>query len=222
MATYVPGHAVAVVGPQRLLVLDPPPPGLDVTALGATPTGGLLEAVAGLASFALADWSGPRPVVAARTWSVTEGPASVELTGPTCTAGQPWWPVAAGVVLAGAVRATLAARPAHPVLRLSTGEEVEVRGSVVVGRRPRAVRPGATPQLVPVPSPHGYVSGTHLEFTLTDGHLVVEDLSTNGTLLHRHGQLAQRLPVRQPIVLVDGSRLELGDGVSIEVAHAQA
>ena len=108
-----------------------------------------------------------------------------------------------------------------PALALSNGEHVEVAGAVVVGRRPAARNAvGAPPRLVTVTSPEGVVSGTHLEFLAEDGHLLVKDVSTNGTLVSRPGVEPQRLPARQLVVLTVGSRLELGDGVSIEVVPA--
>jgi hypothetical protein len=105
-----------------------------------------------------------------------------------------------------------------PVLVISNGERIGVVGAVAVGRRPSARNAvGAPPRLVTVPSPEGVVSGTHLEFVVEDGHLLVRDVSTNGTLVHRPGVDPQRLPAKQLVVLTGGSRLELGDGVSIEV-----
>ncbi|MXG90887.1 FHA domain-containing protein [Nocardioides sp. YIM 123512] len=100
---------------------------------------------------------------------------------------------------------------------------VEVRSLVVVGRKPSAQHSvGVPPQLVPVSSPHGYVSSTHLRFSVEDEHLLVEDVSRNGTLLERTGsdEEPQRLPARQLFPLLDGHKLILGDDVTITVALA--
>lgn len=108
------------------------------------------------------------------------------------------------------------------VLVFGHGETVPVHGPVLVGRAPsrRASSPGA--MLVTVPSPHQEVSATHLEVRpgegLDTGMAVVTDLgSTNGTVVVQPGLPARELRPGQPVQLLPGAVVDLGDGATIEV-----
>lgn len=108
------------------------------------------------------------------------------------------------------------------VLVFGHGETVPVRGPVLVGRAParRASSPGA--RLVTVPSPHQEVSATHLEIRpgegLDTGMAVVTDLgSTNGTVVVQPGLPPRELRAGQPVQLLPGAVVDLGDGATVEV-----
>lgn len=93
-----------------------------------------------------------------------------------------------------------------------TGEQFEVRGLTLVGRRPEP-RPGEpVKQLVALPSDDMSLSKTHAQFQVVpDGALVVMDRgSTNGSILVRAG-VAKRLTGGRPATLREGDRVRFGD-----------
>ncbi|OUE20054.1 hypothetical protein BFL36_11770 [Clavibacter michiganensis] len=94
----------------------------------------------------------------------------------------------------------------------------------VVGRRPRPPRVvrGAAPRLVTVPSPSGEISSTHVGIRQEGGAVVVTDLdSTNGTAVLIPG--AERLALHrgESLVVVPGTRVDVGDGVVLEILPAR-
>jgi uncharacterized RDD family membrane protein YckC len=110
---------------------------------------------------------------------------------------------------------SLGDRP-RPVARwqviFDTGEQFEVRGLTLVGRRPQA-RPGEpVKRLVTLPSDDMSLSKTHAQFQVVpDGALVVMDRgSTNGSLLIRAG-VTKRLVGGRPATMRDGDRIRFGD-----------
>ena len=114
-----------------------------------------------------------------------------------------------------------------PVARLliSDGEVVDVDRVTVIGRAPEArrVNDADRPRLVTVPSPHLEISSTHLEIRpgsgADHGTAVVTDLgSTNGTVLRQPGLGPEDLTPGVTVQLVPGALIDLGDGVTIEVA----
>ena len=93
-----------------------------------------------------------------------------------------------------------------------TGEQFEVRGLTLVGRRPEP-RPGEpVKRLVTLPSDDMSLSKTHAQFQVVpDGALVVMDRgSTNGSILIRAG-VTKRLVGGKPATLRDGDRVRFGD-----------
>jgi len=113
---------------------------------------------------------------------------------------------------------------APPRVRIGAGGARTVTVPILVGRRPLAPRaPSAAataPELVPVQSPTGVISGTHLELRIEGERLVVTDLrSTNGTLI-RTPLGVRRMRAGESVVVVPGSSLDLGDGTIIEVLPA--
>lgn len=126
-----------------------------------------------------------------------------------------------------ALRAQLAtgARPtpstpvaAAAMMTVSDGQRVALDRSVVVGRKPRAVRAsGTVPHLVEVASPQQDISRSHVELRVEGRDIVAVDLdTTNGTRLLRVGSDPVRLQPGDPTLLVVGDRLDLGDGVTLE------
>ena len=100
---------------------------------------------------------------------------------------------------------------------ISTGEEVLLDRSVVVGRKPRASRTtGDLPHLVTVPSPDQDISRSHVEIRVESGAVLAVDLdTTNGTVLRRIGAEPKRLHPHEPTIVLDGDVLEIGDGITI-------
>lgn len=115
-----------------------------------------------------------------------------------------------------------------PVARLviSGGETIEVDRVVLIGRAPEARRFTTTdqPRLVTVASPQHEISSTHVEVRpgsgADHGSAVVTDMgSTNGTVLVQPGLGPEDLKPGIAVQLIPGATINLGDGVTIEVAH---
>lgn len=101
---------------------------------------------------------------------------------------------------------------------ISTGGGFVLDRSAVIGRRPRASRVSAddVPQLVTVPSPQQDISRSHLELRLEGWRVIALDMgTTNGTTLERPGMEPVRLRAGEGVVLGEGDRLDLGDGVRL-------
>jgi hypothetical protein len=114
-----------------------------------------------------------------------------------------------------------------PVARLliSNGDVVDVDRAVVIGRAPESRRFNDTeqPKLVTVPSPHLEISSTHIEVRpgsgADHGSAVVTDLgSTNGTLLVHPILGPEELSPGVAVQLIPGAIIDIGDGVTIQVA----
>lgn len=106
------------------------------------------------------------------------------------------------------------------VVRLLDGREVPVDGPVYVGRRPSAPRihTGPPPRLVTFPSPSRELSATHLELRIVGGALVASDMrSTNGTVVRLPRSAPRTLIRGESIVVVPGTRIDLGDGAILDV-----
>jgi hypothetical protein len=116
---------------------------------------------------------------------------------------------------------------ASPVAKLvlSSGETVHVDRPVLIGRAPEARQIAAEqPRLVTVPSPQQEISSTHLEVRpgsgADHGAAVVVDLgSTNGTVLVQPGLAPEDLQAGVAVQVLPGAILDLGDGVTIQVAN---
>ncbi|WP_316289450.1 FHA domain-containing protein [Clavibacter michiganensis] len=103
-------------------------------------------------------------------------------------------------------------------------DRIPLDAPAIVGRRPRPPRVvrGVAPRLVAVPSPRGEISGTHLGLRQDAGVIVVTDLdSTNGTVVLAPG--AEHLALRpgESLVVVPGTRIDIGDGVVLEILSAR-
>ena len=111
-------------------------------------------------------------------------------------------------------------------LRFSSGEDVEVDRTVLVGRAPeaRGFTSAELPRLVTVPSPNQEISSTHIEIRpgsgADHGSAVVTDLgSTNGTVVVQPGLPPEELQPGTAVQLVPGAVIDLGDGVTIQVSN---
>jgi hypothetical protein len=195
-------------------------------------------------TFAADPLSGPLPVPAAAPGAADA--AAPESTAPVLPAGAapvgpP--PSAPPVTAAGAQAAPPTAPPpplsvgswepaggvaeGGPVAKLviSDGQTVLVDDVVLIGRAPEVRRFTSSehPHLVTVPSRLHEISSTHVEVrpgTGADaGTAVVTDMgSTNGTVLVRPGAGPEDLKPGIAVPLVPGSVINLGDGITIEVA----
>ncbi|MFT4263453.1 MAG: FHA domain-containing protein [Nocardioides sp.] len=118
-----------------------------------------------------------------------------------------------------ALKAAAADTPPRPraAVVLPDGVRHPIAPRLVIGRRPQArqVATAQVPALVTVEDP--YVSSTHLELALVDDQVVVTDLSTNGTLLARPGQIPAPLEKNAPTTIPDGSRLSLSDDLVVTI-----
>lgn len=115
----------------------------------------------------------------------------------------------------------LVARPVLGILRSPDGTNVAIDRPILVGRAPvlRDDLPEA-PTLMRVPSPGQDISRTHLLVSPNDWEIRLTDLhSTNGTTIVRPGAGTDRLKLRpgEPLAVLVGTVVELGDGVSVLV-----
>jgi len=117
---------------------------------------------------------------------------------------------------------------ARPVARLvlSDGQRVDVDRVIVLGRAPSASRASHAeqPTLVQVSSPNQEVSSSHAEIRPGSGadhaSAVITDLgSTNGTVVAQPGLEPEELQPGVSVQLIPGAIIDLGDGVTIQVAR---
>lgn len=111
----------------------------------------------------------------------------------------------------------------HPVstIRIGTHAPIPLEVPAYIGRRPSAPRitGGRPPRLVMVPSPAREVSATHLEIRQEGATVVVTDLgSTNGTLITHPRGAPVTLRQGESVVVVNGSVVDIGDGIRIIIA----
>ncbi|WP_284291946.1 FHA domain-containing protein [Luteimicrobium album] len=130
-----------------------------------------------------------------------------------------------GLALSGETRAV--ARPALGRVRVTIGEGGEPQvlpldRPLVVGRRPRSPKganqggEGALHRIVTVPSPQQDISRSHVEVRLEGWNVLAVDLNTtNGTTLLRPGQTPLRMHPGDPLLVVSGDVVDLGDGVAL-------
>lgn len=101
---------------------------------------------------------------------------------------------------------------------LSTGQEVSLDRTVIIGRRPRSTRASGAdlPHLVAVESPQQDISRNHLEIRPEGDAVVVIDLhTTNGSTLLRPGNEPVRLHPGEQTLVLTGDSIDLGDGVTV-------
>jgi hypothetical protein len=118
-------------------------------------------------------------------------------------------------------------RPALGRVKVSNGQDLELDRPLVVGRRPRSPRGGgsqagpggdasALHRIVTVPSPQQDISRSHVEVRLEGWHVLAVDLSTtNGTTLVRAGQAPLSMHPGDPVLVVSGDVVDLGDGATL-------
>lgn len=111
-------------------------------------------------------------------------------------------------------------RPRPCRVRIGSQAPFELHVPVYIGRRPRG--PGQTGgeqvMLIEVPSPTREISASHILIEQRGGEVVVADLnSTNGTAVTLPGSPRIKLRQGDSIVLPPYSRIEIGDGIVIEI-----
>ena len=110
-------------------------------------------------------------------------------------------------------------------LVISSGQTVDVDRVTIIGRAPVAPEgSGAEPRLVTVPSAHYEISSTHIEVRpgvgADHGTAVITDLgSTNGTVVVLPGLGPQDLAPGEPVQLLPGALIDIGDGITIQVTR---
>ena len=111
-------------------------------------------------------------------------------------------------------------------LVISSGQTVDVDRVTVIGRAPESKQYAEEdpPRLVTVPSAHYEISSTHIEVrpgTGADhGTAVITDLgSTNGTVVVQPGLGPQDLAPGEPVQLLPGALIDIGDGITIQVTQ---
>ena len=98
------------------------------------------------------------------------------------------------------------------VLQFSTGENVVVTGTGIVGRSPSAEPGEFVDHLVTIVDVAKSVSKAHLEFGAdADGFWVCDRFSTNGTVVRTAGGDATRCVPGRRYHLARGTRVEIGD-----------
>jgi hypothetical protein len=113
-------------------------------------------------------------------------------------------------------------------LLISSGQTVDVDRVTVIGRAPDSKQHAEDdpPRLVTVPSAHYEISSTHIEVrpgTGADhGTAVITDLgSTNGTVVVQPGLGPQDLAPGEPVQLLPGALIDIGDGITIQVTRPE-
>ncbi|MFC0682493.1 hypothetical protein ACFFGH_32080 [Lysobacter korlensis] len=118
----------------------------------------------------------------------------------------------------------------HPTealrFRVSNGAaQVLLDEDVHIGRNPRPPRldRGTPVRLLRVDSPTGVISSSHLGLRRVGSTAVAADLmSTNGTVVFLPGFPPRRLRQGESVVAPPGTRLEIGEGIVIEVIRPSA
>ena len=109
-------------------------------------------------------------------------------------------------------------------LVISSGQSIDVDRVTVIGRAPESRQHAEDdpPRLVTVPSAHYEISSTHIEVRpgsgADHGTAVITDLgSTNGTVVVQPGLGPQDLAPGEPVQLLPGALIDIGDGITIQV-----
>lgn len=144
-------------------------------------------------------------------------PAPQSASAPDPYANQSWGQTQQQNPVSAASSQASASRPSALSLRASTGEVLAITGSIVVGRAPSAQ---GDAQTLRVPSPSLDISRNHLTVTAVNGQVQVTDSSTNGTVIELPGQGSRRLGEGESATVGQGTVIDLGDGVTLEIGPA--
>ena len=111
------------------------------------------------------------------------------------------------------------ARPPLGLLRLASGDVVQLDRGVLLGRSPKVnaeLSAADRPHLVRVASAQNDISRNHVEIVLEGWHVLIRDLgSTNGTTVALPGQHPVRLRPSDQQVIEPGTVITLADEVSL-------
>lgn len=235
---WVPGVTSAATAPTAPPpVAQQPAPATDPAQQPATPAaqqpepagGGDTPAGLGDHDGSTRVWQRPRPAdpqgraSASGASALPSSKQVITLTGVECRHGHVNPPQRSdcricGETLSGPPRQL--PRPDLGVVEISTGGELSLSRTTILGRKPRAsrVQGDEVPQLVTVPSPDQDISRSHLQLRLEGWHVVAVDLdTTNGTGLYRPGADPVRMRPGDGIILRSGDVVDLGDGVTLRM-----
>jgi hypothetical protein len=110
-------------------------------------------------------------------------------------------------------------RPPLGLLRLASGDVVQLDRGVLLGRSPKVnaeLSAAERPHLVRVTSAQNDISRNHVEIVLEGWHVLIRDLgSTNGTTVALPGQHPVRLRPSDQQVIEPGTVITLADEVSL-------
>ena len=108
-------------------------------------------------------------------------------------------------------------RPVLGHMKISDGSTIELLKPLIIGRYPSAAKSsGEEARLVTVRSPNHDISRSHLEVRLEGWKVLVTDLGTvNGSVLIRESKAPQGLAPHEPIPVISGDLVDLGDGVTL-------
>lgn len=108
-------------------------------------------------------------------------------------------------------------RPVLGHMKISDGSTIELLKPLIIGRYPSAAKSsGEEARLVTVRSPNHDISRSHLEVRLEGWKVLVTDLGTvNGSVLVRESKAPQQLAPHEPIPVISGDLVDLGDGVTL-------
>ncbi|MGF6832572.1 putative RDD family membrane protein YckC [Paenarthrobacter sp. TE4293] len=97
-------------------------------------------------------------------------------------------------------------------IRIDDGQDVQLGGSVLLGRNPAPQAGEAVEQLLPVADPGRSISKTHLHLRVDgDGVWVTDRNSTNGSAVTTPDGLQTRLQPGQAVLVRPGSTVHFGD-----------
>jgi hypothetical protein len=101
---------------------------------------------------------------------------------------------------------------AHYVLVFSTGERAQITGRALIGRHPSPEAGDRWDHVIVVNDASRTVSKSHLTLESTADGLIVTDLeSANGTVVSLPGLAAERLKPHEPLLLIRGTSVGMGD-----------
>lgn len=125
-------------------------------------------------------------------------------------------------VLAADFDAAAAARSVDVVL--PDGVRHRLSTVIVIGRAPTpADGDPASTTLVTLTTPRQAISRSHLRITSRAGRIEVTDLgSRNGTRVTEGSGTARRLEAHLPTAVAVGTRLDLGDGATVQIVEAES
>ena len=198
------------------------------TSSAAPMQGGYAEVPGTEATLGVESWHRTAPMPVAPAAAAPALPEVIPMPGtrdvgpptapmpPVVDAGPPTAPMPA----ISSVGPPTAPMPLPPLAGVHTnsGEFVNVRSAVVVGRDPRNAAGYEDADVLRVPSPHLDISRNHLVVEARGSEIVVRDLhSVNGTLVLQPGEA--------PFTLLDGASahvemgtiLDVGEGVSLRI-----
>ena len=108
-------------------------------------------------------------------------------------------------------------RPVLGVLKMSSGDEIVLDRSVLLGRSPSVghLIDGQRPHIVKLPSVANDISRNHAEVRVDGWHVLVADLnSTNGTVVTRAGQPPERLRPNDAVTIEPGTVVSIADEIT--------